>query len=148
MLEIDVSVCRHFYAILFERLGHNADIGDARLFDRVHDGGEGAEGHVLIGAYEDELIAGIPNPLPQLGRNLIDVDGIVAQEHALILVDGDDRTLFGDLLHSAGLRNIDLDARLQHRRRHHKDNEQHQHHIDQRSDVDIGEGGLRAPISW
>ncbi len=35
----------------FYRPGDDADVGDAGLFDRVHDGGEGTEGHLLIGAY-------------------------------------------------------------------------------------------------
>src|ERR1700680_1669149 len=69
-----------FCAILFQRLSHNAHVGDARLLYRIHDGGKCAEGHVLIGADKDELLAGIANLLPQLGRNLIDVDGVVAGE--------------------------------------------------------------------
>ena len=37
------------------------------LLHRVHDGGEGAEGNVLVGAHENELVARIADLLPQLG---------------------------------------------------------------------------------
>src|SRR5271170_3172031 len=82
-----------FRAIFFQRLSNDAHIGDARLLHRVHDGGEGTEGNVLIGADKNELVAGIANLLAQPGRDLIDVDGVVAHEYALILVDGDDGAL-------------------------------------------------------
>jgi hypothetical protein len=35
---------------LLDRLGDDADVGDAGLLDRIHDGGEGAEGHALVGS--------------------------------------------------------------------------------------------------
>ena len=37
---------------------------------------------------------------------------------------------------------FDFDAGLQHRRGHHKNNQQHQHHVHQRRDVDVGERNL------
>src|SRR3984957_5011325 len=79
-----------FCAIFFQRLSDDADVGDARLLHRVHDGGESAEGNVFIGADENELIARIANLLPKPGRDLIDIDGVVPHEDALIFVDGDD----------------------------------------------------------
>ena len=53
-------------AILFQRLGNNAHIGDARLLDRVHHGGEGAKRHIFIGAHKDRLVLRIANLLLQL----------------------------------------------------------------------------------
>src|SRR5580658_428674 len=79
-----------FCAILFPRLSHDAHVGDARLFDGVHDRSESAEGHVLISADKDELVTGVANLLPQYVGNLVDIDGVVAEENALVLIDGDD----------------------------------------------------------
>src|ERR1017187_7316686 len=95
-------------AILLQRLGNDAYVGDAGLLDRVHDGGEGAEGHVLIGAQEDGLAFGIANLLAQSRADLVDVDGIVAEKNFLLAVDGDHQPLFGDLLHRLGVRHGDF----------------------------------------
>src|SRR5580698_843130 len=73
-----------FRAIFFQGLSDDADVGDARLFDGVHDGREGAEGNVLIGADKNKLVTRIANFLLEAGGDLIDVDGIVAEEDALI----------------------------------------------------------------
>src|SRR5579872_656785 len=88
----------------------------------------------------------IADLLPELGPDLVNVDWIVAQKYLLLLVDADHHSLFGDLFHGSGLRNRDLNAGLQYRRRHHKDDEQHQHHVYERSDVDVGESNLCAPV--
>ena len=45
-------------------------------------------------------------------------------------------------------RKVDLDAALNHRRRHHEDDEQHEHDVDQRDDVDFAErAGDAAPAA-
>ena len=41
----------------------------------------------------------------------------------------------------------DGDAGLQHRRGEHEDEQQHQHHVDQRRDVDVGQRGLGADLA-
>src|ERR1035441_4040607 len=64
-------------AILLQRLGDDAYVGDAGLLDRVHDGGEGAEGNVFVGAQEDRLALGIANFLAQPRADLVDVDVIM-----------------------------------------------------------------------
>src|ERR1700674_2579802 len=133
-------------AMTFERLGHDAHVRDSRLLDRIHHCCEGAEGHVLVRTDEDGLVFRIADFLPQLGGNLVDVDGVVPQEHALLLVDADDQAFFGDLLHGARLGNADLNPRLQHRRGHHEDDQKHQNDVDQRRDVDVGERSLGASV--
>ena len=70
--------------------------------------------------------------------------GLSCEEDVLVLVDGDDGALFGELVDGAGLRHGDFDAGLQHRRGEHEDEQQHQHDVDQRRDVDVGERGLGA----
>jgi hypothetical protein len=44
------------------------------------------------------------------------------------------------------VRNVNLDARLNNGRSQHEDDEQHQHHVDKRSDVDVGERTLGASL--
>src|SRR5215468_5471521 len=72
-----------------ERLRHDADVANARLFYRVHHRGKGPKRNVLIGADENRLMLGIANLLLQLGRDLINVYRIVSEKHALLFVDAD-----------------------------------------------------------
>ncbi len=78
---------------------------------------------------------------------LVDVDGLVLQEDVLLVVDGDDHALFGELIDGARLGNGDFDAGLKHRRGEHEDEQKHEHDVDQRSDVDLGERGLRVSFA-
>ena len=80
----------------------------------------------------------------QQAREVVDVDGLVLQEDVLVLVDGDDHALFGELVDGAGLGDGDFDAGLQHGRGEHEDEQKHEHDVDERRDVDVGERGLGA----
>src|ERR1700730_19041065 len=73
-------------AMRVQRLSHDTHVGDARLFDCVHDGSEGAEGHIFVGANEDGLVLRVADFLLEPGTDFIDVDGIVAQKDAFLLV--------------------------------------------------------------
>src|SRR5215470_10755472 len=139
--KISSSAC-----ISIQRLRYDAHGRDARPLDRIHHRGECAEGHILIGADEYRLVLRIADFLAKLRLDLVDVDRVVAQKHALLLVDADHHALFGDLFNGARPGNVNLNARLQYRRGDHKDDQQHQHHVDQRSDVDVGDGGLRPAV--
>src|SRR5947209_19806780 len=131
---------------LVQWLGDDADVIERRLLHRVHDGGEGVETNVFIGTNEDGLTGGIANLLPQPGSDFVDVDGIIAEKHALILVDGEHQTFFGDLFDGSRLGNGNIDAGLQHRSSHHEDDQQHQDYVHQRGDIDVGDGSLGAPV--
>src|SRR6185369_2290423 len=133
-------------AIRTQRLCNDADVGDAARLHRVHHGREGAEGNIFVSAHEDVLVLWISNLLVQLVCDFINVDWIVAEEDALFFIDGNHQSLFGDLLHSLGLRNGDFYARLQHRRSDHEDDEQHQHDVHERSDIDVRQRGLRPAL--
>jgi hypothetical protein len=80
----------------------------------------------------------------EAARKVVDVDGLVLQEDVLLLVDGDDHALFGELIDGAGLGDRDFDAGLKHRCGEHEDEQKHKDDVDQRSDVDLGERGLGA----
>ena len=69
------------------------------------------------------------------------------QEDALLLVDADDHTLFGDFLHRARFGNGNLNSRLEHWSRHHKYDEQHKNDVHQRRDVDVGKSDLGAAVA-
>src|SRR5438552_19155540 len=88
----------------------------------------------------------IANLLPQTRPDFIDVDRIIAKKNALLFIDADHDTFFGDFLYGARLGNTDFNARLKHRRSHHENDEQNQNYVDQGRDVDIGERGLGASV--
>src|SRR6185312_3240016 len=74
----------------------------------------------------------------ELGDQLVDVDLRILQEHLPLLVDRDGERLLV-LVEALGLRlrQVDRHADRQKRRRDHEDDEQHQHHVDHRRDVDL-----------
>ncbi len=69
---------------------------------------------------------------------------IITQVNFLALGDGDDQALLGNDLHGFGLGHADFNAGLQHRRSQHEDDQQHQHHVHKRRDVDLRQRGLGA----
>src|SRR6516164_1874638 len=97
-------------AILLQWLSDNADIGDPGLFHGVHNRGESAKGHVLIGANENRLPLRIANLLVNSLADLVDIDWIVVKKNLLLAIDGDDQALFGYLFHRPGVRNFDFDS--------------------------------------
>src|SRR6185312_10000115 len=84
--------------------------------------------------------------LPESSADLVNVDRIVSQENFLLFVDADHHSLFGDFFYGAGFGNSDFNAGLQNRRRNHKNNEQHQHDVYQRSYVDVRESNLGTSV--
>src|SRR6516225_3096959 len=116
-------------AMRVQRLSHDAYVGDAGLFHSVHHGSECTERYVLVGAQEHGLVLRIADLLPELRFDLIDVDGIITEKHALVLVDADHHALFGDFLDGARLWDVNFDPRLQHRSRDHKNDQQYKHHV-------------------
>src|ERR1035441_6860039 len=94
-------------AVTIHRLGNDAHVADASLLDGVHHGGEGAKGHIFVGAYEYRLVLRVANSLLQTRSDLVDIDGIVAQKDSLGFVDADHQALFGDLLNGAGVGHVD-----------------------------------------
>src|SRR6266550_7464030 len=94
----------------FQRLGDDADVGDAGLFDGIHHRGEGAEGHTLVGPEVDDAFGvGFAGGFQQ-GGELVDVDWFVLQEDVLLAVDGDDHAFFGELIDGTRFRNRHLNA--------------------------------------
>src|SRR6266404_2487239 len=142
-MSISVSVTA---AMGIHWLRNDTHIADARLFDCVHHGGEGAKRDIFIGAQIDRLVLRITNLLPQARSDLVDVDGIVPEKNFLRFVDADYEALFGNLFHGAGVGNVNFDSGLQYRRGHHENNKQHEDDIHKRCDVDIGKRGLGASV--
>jgi hypothetical protein len=130
-------------------LGHDADVGNACLLDRIHDAGKGSKGHPLIGAQIDDLVSRIFAGLLQFVRQIVHIDGLSPRYTCLVFGNGHHHALLGDLFDGARLGNGYFNARLQHRRGQHEDHQQHQHHVDQRRDVDFGQrclGASAAPV--
>src|ERR1700761_482541 len=96
---------------LLDRLGDDADVGNAGLLDGIHDGGEGAEGYAFIGPQVDDPFGGIGfGGGSQERGEFVDVDGLVLQEDVLLAVNGDDHALFGELIYGACFGDCDFDA--------------------------------------
>ncbi len=96
---------------LLNRLGDDADVGDAGLLDGIHDRGEGTEGNAFVGPQVDDAFGGVGFAVGlEQAWKFVDVDGLVLQEDVLLAVDGDDHALFGELIDGAGLRNCYFDA--------------------------------------
>ena len=132
-------------------LGDDGDVGDAGLLDGVHDGGEGAEGDFLVGAEIDDALGGVGAGGGAQGAGEVgEVDGAVLaavlgadlEEDVLVLVDGDDGALFGELGDGFGVRDSDVDAGLEDGRGEHEDEQKDEDDVDERGDVDLGERGL------
>src|SRR5258705_12490187 len=92
-------------------LGDDADVGDAGLAESVDDGAESAEGNGFVGAKEDDVVLALGLFFDFVGE-LMDVDGIVAEEDELVLVHGDDGALLGGFFYGWGFLDVDLDAAL------------------------------------
>src|SRR6266498_3312851 len=129
-----------------QRLSDDTDGGNPRLLDRIHHGRKRTEGDIFVGAEKYRLVLRVAYFLPQLGANLVNVDGIVAQKHPLLLVDADHQALLSDFLHRARLGNRNLDSRLENGCGHHEDDEQHEYNVHQRSYVDVGKRDLCAAV--
>src|SRR5262249_8974861 len=129
-----------------ERLRNDAHIGDARLLDRVHYGGESTEWNIFIRTDEYRLVLRVANLLAQLIGDLVDIHGVVAHKNPLLFVDAYHHALFGDLLHRARFGDSHLNPRRKTRSGHNEDNEQNKNNVNQGRDVYMGEGSLSAPI--
>ena len=101
---------------------------------------------VLISAHKNGLVLRVADFLLEPGADFIDVDGVVPQKHALLLVNADYKALFRDLFHGTRFGHAHLNTGLQHRRSDHEDDQQHQHDVNQRRDIDIGEGSLSSSV--
>src|SRR5580698_8687051 len=93
-----------------QRLGHNADIGNSRLFHCIHHGGESAKRHVFVGTDKNRLMLGIANPGAQLACDFVNVDGIVSEKNPLLFVDAENQPFLGDFFYGASLGDVDLDS--------------------------------------
>src|SRR5437868_5977051 len=133
-------------AIAIKRLRDNAYVGDTGLLDRVHHCGKSAERHIFISPYEDELVLRIADFLFYFDGNFIDVNRIAAKKHPLLFVNADYHALFGNLFHRASARDVYFDAGLQYWGCHHKDDQQHQYDVHQRSYVDVRKRSLGPPV--
>src|SRR5919108_1041542 len=71
-------------AMSIERLGDDAHIGDSGLSHCIHYRRKRPERDIFISANENGLVLRIADFCPQLCPNLVNVDGIVSQEDALL----------------------------------------------------------------
>src|SRR2546421_12554972 len=95
-----------------DRLGDDADVIDARHAKRIDHGCKTAKRNGFIATEEDALLR-VFQLRADLGAELVNVGGLIAEVDALGLVHGDDEALLIDFLDGASLGDVDLDARLE-----------------------------------
>ena len=130
------------FSALGDGLRDDADVGDAGLAKRVDDAGKSAEGNGFV-ATEKDGVVGMLELLFNFVGEVVDVDGVVAEIDALVLVEGDDEALLGDFFDGVGFGDVDFDAGLKDGGGDHKNDEENEDDVDERHHVDVGEGGLR-----
>src|SRR5512139_984516 len=121
-----------------ERLGDHAkffdpgvpDLRDDLHHEAVRDGAVGAEVHLPVRPLRHDL-------LERPGQT-VELHGLPPDEDPVVRVDRDDETLLvAAHCLGAGLRQVHVHPLGEHGSRDHEDDEEHQHHVDQRRDVDI-----------
>src|SRR5882672_12672480 len=126
---------------IFEWLRNHADILDAGLAHGVYHEGERAEGDGLVAAKVDRIGLRIAHLRVDLGSQLVDVYGIVADVDSLGAIDRDNDTRFGNFLYGLRFGDVDFDAGLENRGGDHEDHDEDQHDVHERDDVDVRKGG-------
>src|SRR5262245_40074835 len=138
------------YILLRRRVRQKPDLGGAALVRGVHGRDGLIERHLILGVNEDHLLirgaaghlrADEVRQLVRAGHLLrVQVDPIALdRHHQLVLFLRRRRALD---LHLR--RHLHVQSHLQDRRGHHEDDEQHQHHVDQRRDVDLAPNSARS----
>src|SRR6185369_7136794 len=128
------------------RFGDERQLLESGAGQQAHDPGYRAVIRLLVGAQIDALLepaARIRDRL-QLRHQLVDRDLGVVDEDLALDVDRHLKRLLVVVFEALGLglRQVERHTDRQHRRRDHEDDEQHQHHVDHRRDVDLGHDGL------
>src|SRR5262245_40953552 len=121
-------------------LRHKRDPMEAGRREPAHDAHHGAVIDLAIPAHVDALVhpAASPGDRFELGNQIFDLDLGILQEHLPLAVDryGQRLAVLVDRL-GLGLRQVDRHADREQGRRYHEDDQQHEHHVDERRDVDL-----------
>src|SRR3989454_5854359 len=122
------------------RLGDEADLEDPGALAGVHHPADELVAPVLVAADVDLGLGNLHRDLLELVEQLAVVDELVVPEHAAVLVDGDDDVLrLGLRRQISFLRQLHRNRADDHRNGDEEDDQQHQHHVDQRRGVDVGD---------
>ncbi len=121
-------------------LGQQGDLGESALGDGAHHLHDPPVGEVLVAAHEDAPVWIALRDRLQLRHQLAEIDLLVLQVDLALGVDTHAERLAVRVERlGVGLRQIDADPGRHQRRGDHEDDQQHQHHVHQRRDVDLGE---------
>ena len=127
------------------------DLLDARRLQAIHDVHQLLQLHTAVAAQEHFLRRAIQQGLAYPLLENLDANRIVAQiDHARAAIGErhvDEDALARDRRAVSRLGQLHVEALLHHRRCHHEDDEQHEHHVDQRHDVDLRQHGRDAARS-
>src|SRR2546427_2007575 len=122
------------------RLGDEADLEDAGALAGVHHPADELVAPVLVAADVDLGLGNLHRDLLELREQLAVVSELVIPEHVAVLVDGDDDVLrLGLRRHVPFLRQLERNGPEDDPHGDEVDDEQHQHHVDERRGVDVGD---------
>src|SRR5947208_3644965 len=129
---------------LANRFRHHAESFDSRPAHAVHRLDDGAVGEAGVRLEIERLVRPV---LERITEGLLEGAGreaLVVEEESLFLGDGEDHPLFDRGWTRRRSRQVDVDAAIHHGRRQHEDEQEDEHHVDQRDDVDLGQRGADA----
>src|SRR2546422_403076 len=126
-------------AVPRRRLRDETDLQDPHSLAREHHPADGFVARLLVAANVDFRLGLAHRDFPQLvEQHPLLRDELVVPEHVAVLVDGDDDVLGLGLRRKISfLRQLDGHALDDHRNRDEEDDQQYEHHVDERRRVDI-----------
>src|SRR5688572_12422048 len=137
---------------LFPRkLRDDANILNTGFLQSIEDLHELLQVHLAVAAKVDELVRACEHHLLHAFGEEIQAHGLLVDEHASILAIGrrqiHKEPVARNFLRAARNGQVHFDPSLQHGRRDHENDEQDEHHVDHRDDVDFSECGRDAPAA-
>src|SRR5688572_331596 len=133
------------------QLCHDADVLDTGGFQLVQYVDKVLHLEFRVPAQEYLFVCAIDHLLPKPFCEDPDGDWLLTQDHAAVFSEAfrhvHEDSFARDLVRLSRLRQFHFHAALQHRRGDHEDDQQHEHHVDERDDVDLGKGRPQAPAA-
>src|SRR5690606_30405905 len=128
------------------RRGDEPDAHDTGVLDQLQGFPDGLVAQIGVGAYLHFRLGRLPRRPLQFGLELAAGADLAVPPDGAVTLDRqiDDGGTYRLLNREFGLRQVDLDDVLHQRRGDHEDDQQHQHHVDERRDVDGGHRGVVA----
>src|SRR5437879_148472 len=124
---------------LADGLGHHAEALDTGAPDHVHRLDHRAVGKARVGLEVERLVLAVAEGVAEHALEAAGRNALVVEVERAVLCHREDHALLDRGRPGGRARQIHVDAAVHHRRREHEDQEQDEHDVHQRDDVDLGE---------